>query len=69
MNLMSMTAKAMHMAVAISIASHLRCLIFFSTGFFAMDVASLSEIVFPLEVDPIIALFHLHALFLMVTAA
>jgi hypothetical protein len=49
-NLMSMTAKAMHMAVAISIASHLRFLIFFSTGFFAMDVASLYEIVFSLDV-------------------
>jgi hypothetical protein len=37
---MSITAKAMHMAVPTSIASHLRFLIFLSTGFFAIDVVS-----------------------------
>jgi hypothetical protein len=39
-NLMSMTAKAIDMAVPISIASHLRFFIFFPNGFFAIDVVS-----------------------------
>ena len=40
MNLMSMTAKDIDMAVPISIASHLRFFIFFPNGFFAIDVVS-----------------------------
>jgi hypothetical protein len=49
-NLMSITAKAIDMAVPISTASHLRFLIFLAIVFLPMDVASLSAIVFPLDV-------------------
>ena len=40
MNLMSITAKDIDMAVPISTASHLRFFIFFAIGFFAIDVVS-----------------------------
>jgi hypothetical protein len=45
-NLMSITAKAIDMAVPISTASHLRFFIFFPTGFFAIDVVSFLLIYF-----------------------
>lgn len=83
MNLMSMTAKAIDMAVPISRASHLRFFIFFPNGFFDIDAVSFlfiysASILFystRLAVLSfsnfclVLRFIYLHALFLIVRAA
>jgi hypothetical protein len=77
-NLMSMTAKAIDMAVPISIASHLRFFIFFPNGFFVIDAISFLFIYFAsilfystrrAVLLLVLRFIYLHALFLIVRAA